>query len=48
VAAVLAGELHNPILIMGALACAATRGAGFRALRPADVDWQARENLPHH
>jgi 8-oxo-dGDP phosphatase len=48
VGAILTGELHNPILIMGALACASTRGARFGVLRQADVDWQARENLPHH
>lgn len=47
VAGVLAGKLHNPTLVMGALAAwAARNGAGFDALRPADVPWPAREAIP--
>lgn len=43
VRAVLAGDLHNPVLIMGALAAwAALRGEGFDALRPADAPWPSR------
>lgn len=44
VAAVLAGKLHNPILVMGALsAWAALNGPGFDSLRPADVPWPAKD-----
>jgi ADP-ribose pyrophosphatase len=44
---VLAGELHNPTLCIGVLAAWAARlGDGYEALRPADVPWPARENLP--
>jgi 8-oxo-dGDP phosphatase len=40
VAGILAGELHNPLLVMGALAVhAAVVGAGLDALRPADAPW---------
>ncbi|MGH8825014.1 MAG: NUDIX domain-containing protein [Jiangellaceae bacterium] len=41
--AVLAGRLHNPILVSGVLAAwtARTRG-GYDALRPADAPWAAR------
>lgn len=42
VAAVLAGALHNPLLVMGALAAYAARGRGWAALRPADTPWPAR------
>ncbi|NYH83214.1 ADP-ribose pyrophosphatase [Actinopolymorpha cephalotaxi] len=48
VAGVLAGDLHNPSLVMGALAAwAARNGAGFDALRPADAPWPAREAVPY-
>ncbi|MFI9273886.1 NUDIX domain-containing protein [Kitasatospora sp. NPDC052896] len=40
---ILAGELHNPTLVTGALALhAALTGAGLDALRPADAPWPAR------
>ncbi|MGW5679397.1 NUDIX domain-containing protein [Streptomyces sp. NPDC003860] len=40
---VLAGELHNNCLVVGALAAAAARaGEGFDALRPAEAPWPAR------
>lgn len=43
VAAVLAGHLQNPILIMGSLAAwAALNGPGFDSLRPADSPWPAK------
>lgn len=45
VKAALAGDLHNPILVMGSLAAwAALNGAGFDALRPADSPWPAKDN----
>lgn len=37
--AVLAGDLHNPSLVAGALAACATRERGWRDLRPADAPW---------
>jgi ADP-ribose pyrophosphatase len=44
VKAVLAGDLHNPILVMGALAAwTALHGDGFAALRPADAPWPAKD-----
>ena len=44
VKAVLAGDLHNPILVMGALAAwTALHGGGFAALRPADAPWPAKD-----
>jgi 8-oxo-dGDP phosphatase len=44
VAGVLAGVLHNPLIVMGALALrAALDGPGLDALRPADAPWPARE-----
>jgi ADP-ribose pyrophosphatase len=40
---VLAGELHNNCLVVGALALAAAlAGDGIEALRPADAPWPAR------
>jgi 8-oxo-dGDP phosphatase len=37
VGAILAGDVHNPILLMGALSCwAAQHGAGYEALREVD------------
>jgi ADP-ribose pyrophosphatase len=45
VKAVLAGDLHNPVLVMGALAAwTALHGDGFSALRPADVPWPAKDS----
>jgi 8-oxo-dGTP pyrophosphatase MutT (NUDIX family) len=44
VKAILAGDLHNPILVMGALAAwSALHGEGFDTLRPADAPWPARD-----
>jgi ADP-ribose pyrophosphatase len=44
---VLAGELHNPTLVMGSLAAwTAKQGKGFDALRPADTPWPARAAVP--
>lgn len=44
VGAVLAGDLHNPILVMGALAAwSALNGPGFDNLRPADAPWPAKD-----
>jgi len=44
VGAVLAGHLHNPILVMGALAAwTALNGPGFDTLRPDDSPWPAKD-----
>jgi ADP-ribose pyrophosphatase len=45
VAAVLAGDLHNPTLVSGVLAAwvAQREGDDFAALRPADAPWPARD-----
>jgi 8-oxo-dGTP pyrophosphatase MutT (NUDIX family) len=44
VKAVLAGDLHNPVLVMGALAAwTALHGEGFSSLRPADAPWPAKD-----
>jgi 8-oxo-dGTP pyrophosphatase MutT (NUDIX family) len=37
--AVLAGDLHNPSLVVGVLAACAARDAGWKTLRPADSPW---------
>jgi 8-oxo-dGDP phosphatase len=43
---ILAGALHNPILVMGALACwVAATSPGWDRLRPAYAEWQLREDL---
>jgi ADP-ribose pyrophosphatase len=42
VAAVFAGNLHNPMAVMGLLATARARDNGFGTLRPADAPWPAR------
>lgn len=43
VRAILAGDLNNPLLIMGAMAAwAALHGDGFDALRPSDAPWPSR------
>ena len=39
VAGVLAGTLHNPSTIVGALAAHAARSKGWEGLRPADAPW---------
>jgi 8-oxo-dGTP pyrophosphatase MutT (NUDIX family) len=46
VSQILTGGLHNPILVMGALAAAvAATSPGWDRLRPAHADWQARSDL---
>jgi 8-oxo-dGDP phosphatase len=46
VAGIMAGDLHSPTLVMGALAAwTARQGAGFDALRAADAAWPARDQL---
>jgi len=46
VSQILTGGLHNPILVMGALAAAvASTNPGWDRLRPAAADWQARADL---
>jgi ADP-ribose pyrophosphatase len=43
VALALAGELHNPTLVLGTFALrSALSGGGVGALRPADAPWPAR------
>lgn len=43
---ILAGELHNPILCVGALAAwAARHGRGYDSLRLVDAPWSAREAM---
>lgn len=45
--AVLAGQLHNPMVVSGVLAAWTARGnRGYDALRPADAPWPAREAHP--
>ena len=46
VAAVLAGRLHNPMAVMGLLAAAKARDAGFAGLRPADAAWPQMSPWP--
>ncbi len=46
VAAVLGGRLHNPIAVMGVLAAARARDAGFAGLRPADAGWPQMSPWP--
>jgi ADP-ribose pyrophosphatase len=41
VAAVLEGRLHNPSAVVGILAAAAARAAGFSGLRPGNAPWPA-------
>jgi ADP-ribose pyrophosphatase len=38
--AILAGDLHNPSLVVGVLAACAARDRGWQTLRPADAPWQ--------
>jgi hypothetical protein len=43
VAGVLGGRLHNPLMVMGALALQATLdNAGIEKLRPANAPWRDR------
>lgn len=42
VARVLAGDLHNPTTVVGALATRAARASGWSDLRPADAPWPER------
>jgi ADP-ribose pyrophosphatase len=46
VAAVLAGRLHNPMAVMGVLAAARARDAGFAGLRPANAAWPQMSPWP--
>lgn len=46
VAAVIAGRLHNPMAVMGLLAAARARDAGFAGLRPADAAWPQMSPWP--
>jgi ADP-ribose pyrophosphatase len=43
---VLAGRLHNPMAVMGVLATARARDAGFAGLRPADAAWPQMSPWP--
>jgi 8-oxo-dGTP pyrophosphatase MutT (NUDIX family) len=46
VAAILAGRLHNPNMVIGALAAWAARERGWRDLRPATAPWEFQDRLP--
>jgi ADP-ribose pyrophosphatase len=47
--AVLAGDLHNPLLVAGVLAAwAARQRGGFHTLRPGSAPWPAREAEHRH
>ena len=46
IAAVLVGRLHNPMAVMGLLATAHARDAGFTGLRPADAAWPQMSPWP--
>jgi 8-oxo-dGDP phosphatase len=47
VTGILAGQLHNPTLVVGALAAWVVQaGDGFDSLRSADAPWPAREAAP--
>lgn len=43
---VLSGRLHNPMAVMGLLAVAKARDAGFAGLRPADAPWPQMSPWP--
>jgi len=45
VAGIMAGRLHNPVMIMGVLAAAASRRNGWADLRPSDDPWTFRAKL---
>ncbi|SDD32333.1 ADP-ribose pyrophosphatase [Sanguibacter gelidistatuariae] len=42
VAAVLAGDVHNPSAVVGLLAAAVSKAGGWASLRPADAPWPER------
>jgi len=44
--AVLAGQLHNPMAVMGLLATAQARRDGFARIRPADAPWPQMSDWP--
>lgn len=46
VAAILAGRLHNPNMVIGALSAWAARERGWGDLRPASAPWMFRDRLP--
>jgi ADP-ribose pyrophosphatase len=46
VAHILAGDVHNPLLIMGAMAAVAARAGGWAGLRPADAPWPYQPAAP--
>jgi 8-oxo-dGTP pyrophosphatase MutT (NUDIX family) len=46
VAAILAGRLHNPNMVVGALAAWAARERGWRDLRPVTAPWEFKDRLP--
>lgn len=48
VAAVLAGDLHNSTLVIGALAAQRMRDDGWTSLRPADSPWPQHPTNRHH
>lgn len=45
VAGIMAGRLHNPVMIMGVLAAASSRRHGWANLRPAQDPWTFRAEL---
>lgn len=45
-AGILAGRLHNPMAVMGLLATARAREAGYADLRPADAPWPQMSAWP--
>lgn len=45
VAAVLAGQVHNPSAVVGILAAATSRAGGWASLRPADAPWPERRGV---
>jgi 8-oxo-dGDP phosphatase len=46
VSAILAGRLHNPNMVIGALAAWAARERDWRDLRPATAPWEFKDSLP--
>jgi len=44
--AILAGRLHNPNMVVGALAAWTARERGWRDLRPANAPWAFKDGLP--
>lgn len=45
VESIMAGRLHNPVMIMGVLAAAHARRNGWAGLRPANEPWTFREEI---